>query len=98
MLASVYCNCRRDRTTYATIFVKPTALIISRATPPHRQNQPSVAVLTSDYVPETGNYNGRGLNCQAHACYPWWVSYCPISFSLSYRRDKLEFIGHLQQN
>jgi hypothetical protein len=44
-----------------------TALIASRATPPHRQNQPDVALLTSDCKSETGNYNGQGWNCQAQA-------------------------------
>src|SRR6266576_1064934 len=37
----------------------------SRATPPHRQNLPDVAQLTSDVESETGDYNSRSFNCQA---------------------------------
>src|SRR6266540_5121835 len=64
-------KCRRDRTTYATIIVKPTVFITGRATPPHRQNQPSVALLTSDYRSETRNYKDRCLNCQARCGAVW---------------------------
>jgi hypothetical protein len=60
---------QRDRTTYATIFVKPTALLTAGATPPHRQNQPSVALSTSDCMSETANYKGQRLNCQARLRY-----------------------------
>ena len=50
--------------TYATIIVKRLTPITSRATPPHRQNQPDVALFTSDRESETRNYKGQGLNCQ----------------------------------
>jgi len=42
-----------------------TAQKISRATPPHRQNQPDVALFTSDCESETGNYKDQVPNCQA---------------------------------
>lgn len=54
----------RDAVNYATIFVKPAAQINSRATPPHRQNHLDVALLTSDRVSETGDYNERAIKCQ----------------------------------
>ncbi len=49
---------------YATIIVKRLRPTASRATPPHRQNQPDVALCTSDRESETGNYKGQGLYCQ----------------------------------
>ena len=41
------------------------AITCSRATPPHRQNQLDVALLTSDAESETPNYKGEGGLCQA---------------------------------
>ena len=49
---------------YATIIVKRPKR--SRATPPHRQNQPDVALLTSDCQSETGDYKDWVNICQAH--------------------------------
>ena len=49
---------------YATMIVKRLKPSTSRATPPHRQNQPDVALFTSDCESETGNYKGQAFNCQ----------------------------------
>lgn len=41
-----------------------TTDLISRATPPHRQNQLSVALFASDRSSETGDYIDRSVRCQ----------------------------------
>ena len=43
-----------------------TVVTTSRATPLHRQNRLNVALFTSDYQPETGNYKDPALNCQVN--------------------------------
>jgi hypothetical protein len=56
----------RDASIYATIFVKRLLNIqASRTTPPHRQNQLSVALFESHSESETGNYTLCGRACQA---------------------------------
>jgi hypothetical protein len=58
-------KCQRDRTTYATIFVKPTALIASRGNASTPTEPTERCIVTFRLSVRNGKYKGQRLNCQA---------------------------------
>src|SRR6185436_9478904 len=60
-------KCQRDSTTYATIFVKPAALIASRGNASTPTEPTERCIVTFRLSVRNGKYKGQRLNCQAQA-------------------------------
>src|SRR6185436_19652674 len=60
-------KCQRDSTTYATIFVKPAALIASRGNASTPTEPTKRCIVTFRLSVRNGKYKGQRLNCQAQA-------------------------------
>ena len=67
MLAMTGVKCQRDRTTYATIFVKPATLIASRGNASTPTEPTKRCIVTFRLSVRNGKYKGQRLNCQAQA-------------------------------